>query len=105
MSTNENQPGLWDEPAPREPQSGTARPRRASKAAPVVPPPGPPATGPEGDRLWTVHDVSVFLGVPEKTIYAWRTAGKGPKGFRVGKHLRWHPRTVFAWSLQQENEQ
>jgi predicted DNA-binding transcriptional regulator AlpA len=52
-----------------------------------------------------VDDVAVFLGVPKKTIYAWRTAGKGPKGFRVGKHLRWHARTVFAWSLQQEDEQ
>ena len=52
-----------------------------------------------------MDDVSIFLGVPKRTIYAWRTAGKGPKGFRVGKHLRWHPRTVFAWSLQQEDEQ
>jgi hypothetical protein len=24
------------------------------------------------DRLWTVHDVSVFLGVPVGTLYQWR---------------------------------
>jgi hypothetical protein len=52
-----------------------------------------------------VDDVSAFLGVPKGTIYGWRTAGKGPKGFRVGKHLRWHPRTVFEWSLRLEDEQ
>jgi hypothetical protein len=50
-----------------------------------------------------VDDVSAVLGVPKATIYGWRTAGKGPKGFRVGKHLRWHPRTVFEWSLRLED--
>ena len=105
MSSNEHQPGLWDEPGPAEPTSGTVRHRRARTPAPGEEPPGPPAASPETDRLWTVGDVSVFLGVPRKTIYAWRTVGKGPKGFRVGKHLRWHPRTVFEWSLRLEDEQ
>lgn len=105
MSNSENQPGLWDEPIPQESESRPSRRRRAPATAPALPPPGPPARGPEADQLWTVDDVSLFLGVPKKTIYAWRTAGKGPKGFRVGKHLRWHPRTLFAWSLQQEDEQ
>lgn len=104
MSNNEHQLGLWDEPVPREPESGTERGRRAPMPARARPP-ALPATQPDADRLWTVHDVSVFLGVPKKTIYGWRDAGKGPKGFRVGKHLRWHPRTVFAWSLLQEDEQ
>ncbi len=105
MRNNENQPGLWDEATPSEPESGTSQRRRVPVAAPAAPPPGSPATRPAGDRLWTVDDLSVYLGVPKKTIYAWRTAGKGPKGFRVGKHLRWHPRTVFAWSLRLEEEQ
>jgi predicted DNA-binding transcriptional regulator AlpA len=105
MSSDEHQPGLWDEPGPTEPKSGTVRRRRARTSAPGGRPPGPPAASPVPDRLWTVHDVSVFLGVPRKTIYAWRTTGKGPKGFRVGKHLRWHPRTVFEWSLRLEDEQ
>ncbi|UMG94386.1 helix-turn-helix domain-containing protein [Nocardioides sp. TF02-7] len=52
-----------------------------------------------------MDDVAAFLGVPKKTIYSWRTAGKGPKGFRVGKYLRWHPRTVHEWSLRQEDDQ
>jgi predicted DNA-binding transcriptional regulator AlpA len=52
-----------------------------------------------------VDDVAAFLGVPKKTIYSWRTIGQGPKGFRVGKHLRWHPRTVLEWSMRQEDDQ
>lgn len=101
MSRNENQPGLWDQPDPSERASDRhRRPRTPSRSTPGHAA-GPPSVPPGGDRLWTIDDVSQFLGVPQKTIHAWRTAGKGPKGFRVGKHLRWHPRAVFAWSLQQ----
>jgi len=105
MSRNENQPGqpgLWDDPEPSEP--ATDRPRRRRTFTSVASDTRPTAR-PEVARLWTVDDVSTFLGVPKATIYGWRTAGKGPKGFRVGKHLRWHPRTVFEWSLRLEDEQ
>src|SRR6187397_1079837 len=43
------------------------------------------------DRLWSVQDVSDYLGVPVHTIYAWRSAGTGPPGRRVGKRLRYRP--------------
>lgn len=105
MSSNENQPGqpgLWDDPEPSDLTSD--RPRRRRKPAPATTDP-PPTARPNADPLWTVDDVSAFLGVPKATIYGWRTAGKGPKGFRVGKHLRWHPPTVFEWSLRLEDEQ
>ena len=29
------------------------------------------------DRLWNVHDVSAFLGVPVGTLYQWRYCGSG----------------------------
>lgn len=105
MSSNENQPGqpgLWDDPEPNEPAPDPPRRRRTSTPATGS---TPPTTRPEVAQLWTVDDLSTFLGVPKATIYGWRTAGKGPKGFRVGKHLRWHPRTVFEWSLRLEDEQ
>lgn len=108
MSGNNNQPGqpgLWDEPRQVRPASDRPRRRRTSTPATTDAPPTPPTARPEADPLWTVDDVSAFLGVPKATIYGWRTAGKGPKGFRVGKHLRWHPRTVFEWSLRMEDEQ
>lgn len=49
------------------------------------------------DRLWSVQDVAYFLGVPVQTVYAWRSAGSGPPGRRVGKRLRYRPEDVRAW--------
>ena len=47
----------------------------------------------EGDlsqapRLWSIHDVSSFIGVPVATIYQWRVRGDGPPAMRLGRHLR-----------------
>lgn len=109
MNHDENQsdqPGLWDESA--EKQSASRRPLRRPSIPSATPdtPVAQTAQAPaELARLWSVEDVAAFLGVPKKTLYSWRTAGKGPKGFRVGKHLRWHPRTVLEWSLRLEDEQ
>jgi predicted DNA-binding transcriptional regulator AlpA len=49
------------------------------------------------DRLWSVQDVSAYLGVPGHTIYSWRSAGTGPPGRRVGKSLRYRPQGVRDW--------
>jgi len=109
MSRDENQPdqpGLWDEFTEEQPASRRSRRRTSPSSAAPDTPMTPAAKVPtELDHLWSVADVAAFLGVPKKTIYSWRTTGKGPKGFRVGKHLRWHPRTVFEWSLRLEDEQ
>lgn len=52
---------------------------------------------PEVERLWTVHDVATFLGVPVGTIYQWRTRGEGPPAIRLGRHLRYDRVAVLAW--------
>jgi hypothetical protein len=49
------------------------------------------------DRLWTVHDVSVFLGVPVGTLYQWRYMRVGPPAYRVGRHIRYDPVAVRIW--------
>ena len=61
--------------------------------------PGEPAgpAGPGCDRLWSVSDVSRFLGVPISTLHQWRYLGRGPAAFRVGKHLRYDPDAVRRW--------
>ena len=108
MRGNENkpgQPGLWDQPEHRKRAPDLPRRRRTSTPATRDAPSTPSMARPAIDPLWTVDDVAAFLGVPKATIYGWRTAGKGPRGFRVGKHLRWHPRTVFDWSLRLEDGQ
>lgn len=57
---------------------------------------------PERDRTWTPDDVARFLGVPVRTVYQWRYLGTGPKGARVGKHVRYLPEDVLAWFRQQQ---
>jgi predicted DNA-binding transcriptional regulator AlpA len=49
------------------------------------------------ERLWTVQDVSSFLGVPVKTIYDWRTRRYGPPARKVGRYLRYEPDDVKRW--------
>jgi predicted DNA-binding transcriptional regulator AlpA len=49
------------------------------------------------DRLWSVQDVSDYLGVPVQTVYGWRSSGTGPPGRRVGKRLRYRPQDVRDW--------
>ncbi|PPK70264.1 helix-turn-helix domain-containing protein [Actinokineospora auranticolor] len=51
------------------------------------------------DRLWTVDDVSAYLGVPAKTLYQWKWRGEGPPVRKVGRHLRYDPAAVQAWFL------
>ncbi|RZB21017.1 excisionase, partial [Micrococcus luteus] len=34
---------------------------------------------------------------PVATVYNWRTSGYGPRGFRVGKYLRYRLADVEAW--------
>jgi excisionase family DNA binding protein len=49
------------------------------------------------DRLWTVEEVSYYLGVPANTLYLWRSEGRGPASRRVGRHLRYRSEDVKAW--------
>jgi excisionase family DNA binding protein len=49
------------------------------------------------DRLWTVREVSYYLGVPVGTLYLWRSEGHGPPSRRVGRHLRYRAEDVKAW--------
>ena len=57
---------------------------------------------PHTDRLWTVQEVSHFLGVPMATLYRWSYLGVGPKAGRVGRHLRYLPADVISWFRKQQ---
>lgn len=65
-----------------------------------------PKTEPTGDdrdqhtdrrRLLSPADVASYLGVPLRTVYAWRSRGDGPLGYRVGRHVRFVLDDVDAW--------
>ncbi|MFI9556140.1 helix-turn-helix transcriptional regulator [Nonomuraea endophytica] len=52
--------------------------------------------------LWSVDDVADFLGVPVATLYQWRHHSTGPRGHKIGRHLRYLPDDVMAWVQEQE---
>jgi excisionase family DNA binding protein len=52
------------------------------------------------ERLWTVEDVSDYLGVPVKTLYQWKWRGEGPPVKKIGRHLRYNPVAVRAWATE-----
>ena len=49
------------------------------------------------DRLLTVQDLGEYLGVPATTLYQWRYRREGPRGFRVGRHIRYPWIDVAEW--------
>ena len=53
------------------------------------------------EPLWTVDEVSTYLGVPVATLYQWRYRRTGPRAARVGRHLRYDPADVRAWVTEQ----
>ena len=55
------------------------------------------------EPLISVDELAAYLGLPKQTIYDWRVSGKGPKGYRIGKHLRFAVSDVRAWVEQQRD--
>jgi excisionase family DNA binding protein len=53
------------------------------------------------ERLMTIVDLSTMLGVPVDTLYGWRHRGEGPRGYRVGRHIRYRRSSVEAWLEEQ----
>ena len=51
----------------------------------------------EIERLLTINDLAQMLGVPVDTLYGWRHRGQGPRGYRVGRHVRYRQASVEAW--------
>jgi excisionase family DNA binding protein len=45
----------------------------------------------------TIHDVADRLGCSVRTLYSLRSGGGGPRGFRVGRELRFDPEDVESW--------
>jgi predicted DNA-binding transcriptional regulator AlpA len=50
------------------------------------------------DRYLTPEDLVRLFELPSvETVYQWRRKRIGPRGFRVGRHLRYDPTEVQAW--------
>lgn len=73
----------------------------ATAAQPSLPFGEDPEPARRHDRLMTIRELAEYLDVPVKTIYAWRYHGVGPRGFRVGRHVRFRWRDVEVWLAEQ----
>lgn len=49
-------------------------------------------------RYLTPEDLVELFDLPSvETVYQWRRKRIGPRGFRVGRHVRYDPDDVRAW--------
>jgi excisionase family DNA binding protein len=49
------------------------------------------------NNLLSPDELADYLKVPVKTIYNWRSEGKGPRGLRIGRHVRFRASDIEAW--------
>jgi excisionase family DNA binding protein len=46
--------------------------------------------------MLSARDVAAILAIPERTVRdKWREWG--PPAYKIGKHLRWRERDLYAW--------
>jgi excisionase family DNA binding protein len=55
-------------------------------------------------ELLTVDDLARLLRVPKATIYRWRTTGDGPRGYTIGRYVRFRRAEVEAWLEERADE-
>lgn len=74
----------------------------ATLVAQMVDPDGAGASvlGQNGSLL-TPTQVSECLQIPLQTLYGWRSRDLGPRGLRVGRHVRYRVEDVAAWIAEQ----
>lgn len=56
------------------------------------------------EKLLTTQEVAEILGVPVRTLYAWRCKGLAPRAIAVGKHTRYRRTDVDAWIERHADE-
>lgn len=56
------------------------------------------------DQDWlSPADLAKVFNVSVATVYAWRKKNYGPRGYRVGRHVRYPPAEVNRWLRSQTN--
>jgi len=58
---------------------------------------GEPSDRPLDAQLLTVDELAQVLRVPKATVYRWRSTGDGPRGYSIGRHVRFRWPDVEAW--------
>lgn len=53
-----------------------------------------------GQQWLSPEDLADELGIPVRSVYAWRSRGAGPRGHKIGRHVRYRRADVDAWLEQ-----
>lgn len=61
-----------------------------------------PSTGEPADSVLTLSELAAALAVSVQTLYDLRSKGRGPRGFRIGRELRFRRSEVDAWLARLE---
>jgi len=59
-------------------------------------------SNPTLDPVLTLSQLATQLGVTVQTLYDLRCQGRGPRGFRVGRELRFRVSEIDAWIARME---
>lgn len=54
--------------------------------------------------LLTIREVADYTRIPIATLRYLRTQGRGPRGFRVGRHLRYRVTDLEDWIKKCERD-
>ena len=63
-----------------------------------------PDTPHANDELLTMAEVAALVRVPVATLRYWRHLGTGPRGFRIGRSVRYWRTEVALWLEDQTND-
>ncbi len=55
----------------------------------------------DNDELLTMKEVAALVRVPVATLRYWRHLGTGPRGFRIGRSVRYWRTEVHTWLVEQ----
>jgi predicted DNA-binding transcriptional regulator AlpA len=64
---------------------------------------GKPDNSHANDDLLTMEEVAAVVRVPLATLRYWRHLGTGPRGFRIGRGVRYWRTEVLDWLEQQSD--
>jgi excisionase family DNA binding protein len=57
-----------------------------------------------GGEFLDPQGLADLFGIPLRTVYNWRNRAVGPRGYRIGRHVRYRRSDVEAWLERQADE-
>jgi excisionase family DNA binding protein len=56
------------------------------------------------DEFLDPQGLADWFGIPIRTVYNWRSRQEGPRGYRIGRHVRYRRSEVEEWLKRQADE-